>query len=246
MRRLHVPPEQLATATEGLLTLRPEQLHYLRTVLRLAPGETLELFDGLGARWEARLAAGPEGGRLALGARHAAEERPLDVWLAQALAKGDKLELVIQKATELGATRILPFAAARSVVRLDEERGQGKAERWRRIAQEAARQCGRADVPVVDAPLRLPELLAVLGEEPERSGLLLDPAEGALRLGQAARGAARLALVIGPEGGLAPDEISRLRGAGLTPVSLGPLVLRTETAGLAALSVLQHLSGALG
>jgi 16S rRNA (uracil1498-N3)-methyltransferase len=248
VRRLHLPPEQLAAAKGGPVPLTAAQAHYLSKVLRLRPGDPVEVFDGLGSSWPAGVAAGPAAGEAALllGERRAGRSGPLDIWLAQALAKGDKLELVLQKATELGASRVLPFAAARSVVRLDEERGQGKAERWRRIAQEAARQCGRADVPQVDAPLRFPELLELASADPERRGLLLDPAEEAVRLSAAARGAGRLLLVIGPEGGLSPEEVSAARSAGLVSVSLGPLVLRTETAGLAALSVLQHLAGALG
>ena len=247
-RRIHLPPAQLATAAAGLLPLTPAQQKYLGAVLRLHPGDPVEAFDGGGATWRSTLEAGPDGAlALRLGPRtEAANTGALDVWLAQALVKADKFELVLQKATELGASRVLPFAAARSVVKLDDERGSAKVERWRKIAQEAARQCGRADVPAVDKPQRLGELLEIAGRVPDRRGLVLDAGERPLRLSAAARGAGKLLLVVGPEGGLAPEELAACEAAGLLGVSLGPLVLRTETAGLAALSVVQHLAGALG
>jgi 16S rRNA (uracil1498-N3)-methyltransferase len=246
-RRLHVPPAQLAAADAGRLPLTPEQHRYLAQVLRLGAGDAVEAFDGEGARLACVLEAGPDGALLLrLGERTWLGPGPVDVWLAQALAKADKLELVIQKATELGASRVLPFSAARSVVKLEGERSASKAERWRKIAQEAARQCGRADVPLVDEPLPLRALLALLEQDPGRRGLVLAPDAQAVRLSAAARGEQKLLLVIGPEGGLSPEELEACAQAGVAPVSLGRLVLRTETAGLAALSVVQHLAGALG
>ncbi len=239
MHRLFVPPEQIAE----LVRLDPAQSRHLEVVLRLGPGAQLEVFDGRGARWPARI---DSPGVLRLGPRVDPERGAADVWLAQALAKGEKLDLVVQKATELGATRILPLAAERSAVRLDEDRAERRTVRLRRIAQEAARQCGRSDVPAVDAPQTLADLAGLLRAEPERRGLLLDPGERAVRLSQAARGASRLLIVIGPEGGFTPAERAEAAAAGFAPVALGRLVLRTETAGLAALAIVQHLAGELG
>ncbi len=239
MHRLFVPPAQIA----DLVRLTPSQSRHLESVLRLAPGAELEVFDGEGARWSARIEAP---GVLRLGPRAQAERGASDVWLAQALARADKLGLVVQKATELGATRILPLVAERSVVRLGQDRAGRRVERLRRIAQEAARQSGRSDVPRVDAPRTLDDLGELLQAEPDRRGLLLDPDEHDLRLGQAARGASRLLVAVGPEGGFTPAERARAIAAGFAPVALGRLVLRTETAGLAALSVIQHLAGELG
>jgi 16S rRNA (uracil1498-N3)-methyltransferase len=170
----------------------------------------------------------------------------VDVWLAQALAKGEKLDLVVQKATELGVARIVPLAAERSVVRLDDDRAERRAGRLRRIAQEAARQCGRSDVPPVDAPRTLSGLGALLQADPGRRGLLLDPEERTMRLAQAARGASHLLIAVGPEGGFSPAERAQAVAAGFVPVALGRLVLRTETAGIAALAIVQHLAGELG
>jgi 16S rRNA (uracil1498-N3)-methyltransferase len=238
--RLFVPPAQLG-ASEVALT--PGQGRYLQTVLRLEEGAEIEVFDGEGGRYRARLAAA---GRLRIEERLETPSRTLDVVLVQALAKGEKLDLVVQKATELGATRLLPLASGRAVVRLDEGRGQSRAERWRRIAGEAARQCGRADVPRIDEPCGWEGVFALLREDPARRGLLLDPSERELRLGAAARGAPKLLLAVGPEGGFSHEERDRARAEGILPVALGPLVLRTETAGLAALAVVLHLNGELG
>jgi 16S rRNA U1498 N3-methylase RsmE len=186
MHRLFVPPEQLGKAQRVKLT--SEQARHLGTVLRLKPGEEVEVFDGRGARFRAWLEDSPE----------------LDA----------------------------------AVLRL--------AERWRRVAQEAARQCGRADVPMIDEPAGWDRILALLRDEPGRRGLLLDPEESKLRLGAAARGARKLLLAVGPEGGFSSEERERARQGGLLPVGMGPLVLRTETAGLAALAVLLHVHGELG
>jgi 16S rRNA (uracil1498-N3)-methyltransferase len=247
MHRLFVAPEQLGKAQRVKLT--SEQARYLGTVLRLKPGEEVEVFDGRGARFRAWLEDSPELDAAVLRLAEPLPEGPVravDVVLAQALAKGEKMDLVVQKATELGAARIVPFASERTVVRLDAERGSGKAERWRRVAQEAARQCGRADVPMIDEPAGWDRILALLRDEPGRRGLLLDPEESKLRLGAAARGARKLLLAVGPEGGFSSEERERARQGGLLPVGMGPLVLRTETAGLAALAVLLHVHGELG
>jgi len=239
VHRLFVPPQQIGE----LVRLEPSQSRHLETVLRLSPGAELEIFDGRGSSWPARIESA---GVLRLGARKSPEPGAADVWLAQALAKGEKLDLVVQKATELGATRILPLAVERSVVRLDEQRAERRAARLRRIAQEAARQSGRSDVPAVDAPRTLADLAGLLRDEPGRRGLLLDPDEREVRLSQAARGASRLLIAVGPEGGFTATERAQAAQAGFAPVGLGRRVLRTETAGLAALAIVQHLAGDLG
>ena len=239
MHRLFVPPEQIAE----LVRLDASQSRHLEVVLRLGPGGELEVFDGRGARWPARIESP---GVLRLGPRTEPDRGAADVWLAQALAKGEKLDVVVQKSTELGATRILPLAAERSVVRLDEGRAERRTARLRRIAQEAARQCGRNDVPTVDVPCTLANLAGLLRAEPGRRGLLLDPEERSVRLSQAARGASRILLAVGPEGGFTPAERAEAAAAGFASVALGRLVLRTETAGLAALAIVQHLAGDLG
>src|SRR3954466_7094557 len=169
MHRLYLPPEQLASAPRVQLT--PEQSRHLLTVLRLGPGAELEVFDGRGGRFRATLAASG----LEIGAALPSPGRRGDIVLAQALAKGEKMDLVVQKATELGAVRIVPLTTERSVVRLDADRGAARTARWRRIAEQAARQCGRADVPTIDGPGSWDAVFALLRDEPDRRGLLLDP-----------------------------------------------------------------------
>jgi len=239
IRRIHVPRARIAG---GRARLEPAEWHYLRHVLRLAPGAALEVFDGEGGAHQALLPA--EGEELELGPRRVRVAPRALLWLAFAPPRGDRADLVVQKAVELGAARLLPFEAARSVVRLDAERGQARAARWGRIAAEAARQCGRADVPEVDAPATLARVL--LAPPPAFRRLLCfegggEPLAAALDL--AAPGHL---VVIGPEGGFAPDEVAAAAAAGARPVSLGPRILRAETAALAVLAILQHRLGDLG
>jgi 16S rRNA (uracil1498-N3)-methyltransferase len=237
-RRLHVPRARLQGDRASLL---PEDVHYLRDVLRLAPGDAVELFDGEGGAHDARVAPGFDA--LVVGARRAVPAPAARVELAFALAKGEKNELVVQKAVELGVARLLPFAAARSVVKLDRERGEERARRWRRIAEEAARQCGRADVPEVLAPA---PLQAVLAQATPGARLLAFDAAGA-PLAEALDPAAPSHLAItGPEGGLAPDELAACAAAGARLARLGPRILRAETAAVAVAALLQHRLGDLG
>lgn len=246
MHRLFVPPEQLSSPR---VKLSAEQARHLGTVLRLKPGDEIEVFDGKGGRFRAWLEDSPELDAAVLHIREPLPDGParaVDVVLAQALAKGEKMELVVQKATELGVARIVPLAAERAVVRIGTERSGARAARWRKVAQEAARQCGRADVPRIDEPCGWDALFSLLREEPARRGLLLDPEETSTRLGSAARGARRLLLAVGPEGGFSSAERARAREGGFLPAALGRLVLRTETAGLAALCVVLHVHGELG
>jgi 16S rRNA (uracil1498-N3)-methyltransferase len=232
-RPLFLPPERIG---QGEAELTPEARHYLRDVLRLEAGAELELFDGRGGAYPAVLLAGHE--RLRLGLRR--EARPaLALWLLVALARGEKLDLVVQKATELGAACVLAFGAERSVVRLDAGRGEARAGRWARIAAEASRQCGRADVPEVRLA---PTLAAALAEVPRGFALLaFDPAGEPLSALSVTP--AGVAAVIGPEGGLTPEEVRACEAAGARTVGMGPRVLRAETAALAAAVLIQARFG---
>lgn len=237
-RRVHLPPERIEA---GRAALTEAARHYLRDVLRLAPGDEVELFDGRGAAWPARLEPGLEW--LSLGPRRDAAPGGPALHLLFALAKGEKSELVVQKATELGAARLAPFAAARSVVRLDEAKGAERAVRWRRIAEEAARQCGRADVPEVAAPASLAAALAAV---PAGFRLLVLHGEGGAPLGALGlEGAPGVAAVVGPEGGLDEQELAACRAAGALTATLGPRTLRAETAAIAVVALLQGLVGDL-
>ncbi|AKJ00734.1 16S rRNA (uracil1498-N3)-methyltransferase [Archangium gephyra] len=244
MVRLFVPLPEPAPPE---VTLSGERRHYLVHVLRLAEGSSLEVFDGAGRAFEARVASlDTEAVRLVLGeARHTPPPRPLHI--LQGLPKGDKLEWVLQKGTELGATAFHPVATARSVVKLEPRRAEERTTRWSKIVEEAARQCRRNDVPVVHVPCPLVD--AVRSLAPGTTLLVLDEEESAVPLGEAFRSCAPgapVALVVGPEGGLAREEVSALRQLGARPVTLGRRILRTETAALAALAVMGFLDGELG
>jgi len=217
-------------------------LHHLR-VARVVPGEEVEVFDGRGRAWAAWLESEDDGGALL----RLGEERPgatgRTVVLIQGLPKGDKLDWVLQKATELGVSAVWPVLTERSVARPKPDALGARHARWQRIVEEAARQSGRAEVPEV-AMLR-PLEHAVRSLVRGMQLLVLDEEERGRRLGASA-GDGAVALVVGPEGGLTREEVAGLRASGGLPVSLGPMVLRTETAGLAALAVLRHLDGLLG
>jgi len=244
MVRLHVAS---AAEAAGEVSVTGPRLHYLRAVLRLREGDALEVFDGRGGAYDATvIRVGDDEARLKLGARREAAPRRR-ITVVQGLPKAEKLELIVQKGTELGAATFAPAFTARSVVKLDAARARDRTRRWQAIAEEAARQCGRADVPEVHPPRPLVEAVQALG--PARV-LVLDEEERATRLAEAYAMAApseALALVVGPEGGLTREEVAALvRTTGAAPISLGSLVLRTETAALAALAVLRHLDGELG
>ena len=241
MRRLFVPRARLGG---GRAALEPAEAHHLVSVLRLAPGAALEVFDGEGGVHPARLVLDAAGApAVELGPRRDAPPPGARVHLAFALARGDRPDLVVQKATEVGVERLLPFEAERSVVRLEPERAAERARRWQRIAAEAARQCGRADVPEVAAPARLADVLAA----PAGFRTLLcyegggEPLAGAVE-----RGGAGHLVVVGPEGGFTSREVEAALAAGARPVTLGPRILRFETAAIVAAALVQHLAGDLG
>lgn len=244
--RIHVPPERIAG---DRAELDGAAAHHL-SVLRLAPGDRVEVFDGRGRAWEAEVEAlAPAGGALRLRAAREAPPALRPFVLLQGLAKGEKMELVIQKAVELGVTGIHPVACERSVVRLDAAKGAKRAERWRKIAAEAARQCGRADLPEVREPRPLAEALAELRGRDDLAKLVAWEEAEAVGLKAFLEAHAHLpghALVVGPEGGLSEAEVRAARAAGFEAVTLGRRILRTETAALAVLAAVRFFQGELG
>lgn len=245
--RVHVPAP---LASGERLRLPEAAAAHVARVLRLAAGDALAVFDGRGAEHEA-LIESVKGGRVEVlvGARRAAatgRESPLRVTLLQALARGEKMDWVLQKATELGVARIVPVATERSVVQLDGERAGKRLAHWQGVVASACEQCGRSLLPEVLAPQALE---AAAASAPPGLRLVLSP-DASLPL--AAALAARpepgdgVSLLIGPEGGLTAAEIAKALRAGFVAVTLGPRVLRTETAAIAALGILQALAGDLG
>jgi 16S rRNA (uracil1498-N3)-methyltransferase len=215
--------------------------HHALRVLRLKPGDAVTLFNGEGGEYPGRLVeAGPSVRAELEGRREIERESPLDVTLAQALPGGDKMDWLVQKAVELGVSRIVPLAAARSVVKLAGERAVRRVEHWRSVAVSACEQCGRNRIPEILPLLDLRNWLCGLAQS-AGARLLLSPASG-LRLREV-RAPAGIVLLIGPEGGLTEAEEAAARAAGFQGVSLGPRILRTETAGAAALAALAALHG---
>jgi 16S rRNA (uracil1498-N3)-methyltransferase len=214
-------------------------------VRRLQPGERLRLFDGRGGDWAATVThMGRSEVRVAVGVHDATErELPLAVTLAIGMPANERMDWLVEKATELGAAALQPLQCERSVLRLDGERAARKVAHWQGVAVAAAEQSGRTRVPVV-APVRtLGAWLAGLTDAPGLTRLLLSLAPDAASLPAAGAGAQALCLLSGPEGGFDAAELAAARGAGFVPVSLGPRVLRADTAPLAALAWLALQAG---
>jgi 16S rRNA (uracil1498-N3)-methyltransferase len=238
-RRLFVPPDRMRATP---ITVTGEEHHHLARVLRARPGDAVTLFDGAGAELEARVVrVGRAETELAPrpGGRPEAAPAGAPLVLLTAVPRGGRMDFLVQKCSELGVSRIVPIIAARSVGRPE----PGRRARWEKIAREAARQCGRADVPVVDAPATLAAALAA-PELPERR-LVLSPSPAGRSLRALLPDPAATALLVGPEGGLAAGESEAAAAAGFVPVSLGSRILRVETAAIVAVALAAEASGAL-
>lgn len=225
--------------------LDSDAAHYLGRVLRLQPGARLTLFNGCGGEYTAVLTELSRDSATAEVQSHDPVEResPLLITLIQGISRGERMDYTIQKAVELGVSGIHPVESARSVVRLNRQRRQKRRLHWQSVARAAAMQCGRNRVPAVAEPC---PLQSALQATTARCRLLLEPV-GAAPLSALTRPEdGRMALLIGPEGGLAADEIALARAQGFQSIRLGPRTLRTETTGVAALAALQTLWGDLG
>ena len=238
--RVHVD----ATLAEGArVSLTGPAAAHLRRVLRLEAGADVTLFNGDGWDYPSRIAGFGSGSveMAVLGRSAARAESPLAVTLVQGIARGERMDIVVQKATELGVAAIVPVATARSVVRLDRDTCERKLAHWRGVAVAACEQCGRARIPAISDPAPLASHLA---RPADGVRLLLAP-DAEESLADAARGASAVELLIGPEGGLQDGEREAALAAGYRACRLGPRVLRSETAAIAALAVLQAVAGDL-
>jgi len=271
MPRILLPSHILEAALSGEeFDLDPENAKKLTRVLRLTAGETFTAFDGRGRAWECALAATEDdgnSGKKGRGARAVILSETLStavarlhLSVAQAVPKGDKMDFVLQKGTELGVAEFWPFEAERSVARLlmedEAERASTRTERWRRIAAHAAAQCGRADVPLIHAIGDFATAVDygtrdsrcfMLDEQPDieslRASLTRAPLTAEVGDGDTPP---RLMLLIGPEGGWTEREREWAERYGVEAVSLGNRILRTETAALVAAAILQWEAGELG
>ena len=241
MHRCYLPAADFSSPT---LTLEGEEAHHALRVMRLRTGDECEVFDGTGHAARARILTSG-GGRLMLG-----ELRPLppmlpvaEMTLALAIPKGGNMELIVQKAVELGVQRIIPLVTERTIVRLNAREAAAKTTKWQRTALEACKQCGVNTLPVVEVPQHytefirrtdMPELKLVCAILPEAipARKVLEEARSAGRQGTL--------LLIGPEGDFSPAEYASAMQHGFAPISLGPIILRVETAVFMALSFARY------
>jgi 16S rRNA (uracil1498-N3)-methyltransferase len=233
----------------SLVELPPDTASHLAKVLRARSGDELILFNGDGREFNGAIEA-VRGSRVSASVgdgRHVDRESPLAITLVQCVPRGDRMDFIVQKATELGVARIVPVLSQRSVVRLDKAQAESKAIHWRAVAVSACEQCGRNRLPTIEAAQ---PLLNYLGESSVGTGprLVLEPESASLAhpTAQDLGGAATIAaaeIAIGPEGGFASDELEAFRVAGFSQIGLGPRVLRTETAAIAAVVWLQARLG---
>lgn len=230
-----------ALAAGDELALPGDAATHLVRVLRLREGDACVLFNGDGHDYAATLVAvGKREVRARIDARAPVDnESPLRITLLQGIARGEKMDWILQKATELGVAAFVPVASERSEVRLDAERADKRVAHWRSVVRSACEQSGRARVPAVAAPQPLATALATL---PAGARFLLDPS-AQQAIGTIALDTDRCILAIGPEGGWSPRDREQLLGAGFGGLRLGPRILRTETAGIAAIAALQARCG---
>lgn len=248
-RRFYAPPESFGRNQN--VTLAADEAQHMRGVLRLKPGDEVFLFDGAGNEYRCRIESlRRDGATLSVieNVDAASPESSLRLTLALALLKFEKFDLVVQKATELGVARIVPVMTKLSDVRLRDERdAERRMMRWRRIAQEAAKQSGRAHLPAIDEPLAFEALLANSSPGDEELCLLFAERDGQT-LTDAIENRARpqsLTALVGSEGGWTDEEIAGARDASWQVITLGGRILRAETAAITVTALLQHHFGDL-
>ena len=245
MARFYVPQPQIE---KGVLKVEGEEVKHIRKVLRLKAGDEITVFDGLGKEFEGTIV---EEGLSSVVIRiqnvySSKRDSPLEVTLAQSLLKGEKMDYLIQKATELGVKEIIPFLSSRSVPRLEKPRRLKRHHRWERIAIEASKQCGRGVVPKIESLQDYSDMLRMAS--PNTLRLILWEREGIKlkEILERSKERKKIFFIIGPEGGFSQGEVEEAKRAGFIPVTLGRRILRAETASLCFLSILQYEQGDIG
>lgn len=234
----------LEAAAGSTVTLPDQAAHHATRVLRLRTGEAVTLFDGNGEERRGVIESIGRDVTVTIASTGPGIAEPaLHITLVQALPSGDKMDWVVQKAVELGAAAVQPVMARRSVVRLEGDRARKRVLHWQEVAIAACEQCGRNTVPAILPLMELNQYLVRERKDDERR-FLLDPV-GGQRLRKMDRPSGNITLLIGPEGGFEEGEIDLARSLGFSSLQLGPRVLRTETAGLAALAAMMALWGDL-
>jgi len=243
MRRFTLAPDAIDS---GRVAFGAAESRHLARVLRLRAGDTVVVSDGAGRAFTVRLErVGARSRGTIVGEAPRVAESPLAVTIIQGVPKADKMDTIVRVATELGCARVLPALAERTVVRMDAAGWRERARRWQRVAREAATQSRRAVVPDIDTPRPLVDTLGAAATVDLALCAWEGGGEPLARTLDAARAPRTAALLVGPEGGLAGHEVQAARAAGWRVVSLGPRVLRTETAAPALLAILQARFGDL-
>lgn len=242
MTRFLVLPESIK---EGKITIRGREVHHLRNVLRLRSGERVICFDGRGREyqgWIERLSSAQAEIRIEK-IKKLRRELSLKITLAPSLIRSNKMDLIIQKCTELGVFRIMPMRTEKSLVKLDEAKSRVRRERWQRLAEEAAKQSGRVQVPRID---EVRDFASILKKARNFDlGIILWEEEGEVRsfkktLTERLSSSQNILFLIGPEGGFPAQEVAEAKKAGLLSVSLGPRILRAETAAIVAVAIVAY------
>ena len=246
--------------TSGIINITGEDVNHIKNVLRMNQRESLTVSDDSGKDYEAVIVSLEKDIVVACitGVRLNETEPPVDVVLYQGIPKSDKMDLIIQKCVELGISKIVPVLNARTIVKLDSSKdAAAKTARWQRISLEAAKQCSRGTVPEVAFPLSFEKALGELGEsshslipyELEKNGSLrhfIKSCTASYNCKNCVSTKFLINVFIGPEGGFTEEEIIKAKKHGVVPVTMGPRILRTETAGLAVLSILMYELGDMG
>ena len=241
MYHFFVSPDQVR---ENHIYIEGSDVNHIKNVLRMRVGEVLEISDGNNTNYlcEIESLEDEEICVVILEQQISEVELPSKIYLFQGLPKNDKMELIIQKAVELGAYEIVPVATKRAVVKLDEKKAHKKVERWNSIAEGGAKQSGRSYVPKVNSVMSFKEAIAYASELDVKL-IPYELAEGmqeTKRVITNIKPGQSIGIFIGPEGGFEPSEISYAMEAGVTPITLGKRILRTETAGITTLSILMY------
>ena len=241
MQRFFVTPDQVG---EDKIRIQGSDVNHMKNVLRMRPGEEVMVSDGNNRQYRCRVEDYPDGEAVLaiLEAGLVDTELPSRIYLFQGLPKQEKMELIVQKAVELGVCQVIPVQTRRCVVKLDAKKAAKKVQRWQQIAESAAKQAGRGYIPAVSEVMTFQEALAFSEALDIRliPYELADGMEGTRKILDGIRPRQSVGIFIGPEGGFEKEEVSRAVEAGAMPITLGKRILRTETAGIAVLSILMY------
>jgi len=245
MARFYVPHSNIE---KGILKVEGDEVRHIRKVLRLGKGDALRVFNGSGKEYEGTIVeVGPFSVSIRVHQILSSRKEPvLEITLAQSLLKGEKMDFLVQKAVELGIKRIVPFVSSRSIPVLEVKKRLERQKRWEKIAIGASKQCGRNFIPKIDLPVSFLEMLESAPKDSLRFILWEEEGKGLKEILGRSEGAKEIFFVVGPEGGLSQEEVEEARRSYFIPITLGQRILRSETASLSFLSIIQYEWGDMG